>query len=107
MTGSYKNILSDFASHLAESGLIEKQTALDALQHSSVNNESYIDYLVRQKLLNESQMAKATAEYFGFPYCDINAFDHDMVPPEYLNIQLVRKRLALPMFKKGGLIFLA
>jgi type IV pilus assembly protein PilB len=107
MTSSYKNILSDFASYLSESGLIEKQAALDALQHSTVNNESYIDYLVRQKLLNESQMAKATAEYFGFPYCDINAFDHDMVPPEHLNMQLVRKRLALPMFKKGGLIFLA
>lgn len=101
------SILSDFASYLAETGGVEKQAALDALQHAISTNESYIDYLVRQKLLNESQMARVTSEYFGLPYCDLNAFDSEAIPAEYLNIQLVRKRLALPMFKKGSLLFVA
>jgi type IV pilus assembly protein PilB len=102
-----KNVLSGFASYLAESGLLDKQVALNALQQSTINKVSYIDFLVAQKLLDEPQVAKITAEYFGLPICDISAFDTDNIPSEYLNMQLVRKRLALPLFKKGGLLFLA
>jgi type IV pilus assembly protein PilB len=102
-----KSVLSGFASHLAESKLLDKQVALNALQQAALNKESYIEYLVKKKLIDESQMAKATSEYFGLPLCDINAFNTDLVSTEYLNIHLVRKRLALPVLQKGGLLYLA
>lgn len=102
-----KNVLSGFAYYLAEQGLLEKQIALNALQQATTNKTSYIDYLSKQKLLDEYHVARATAEYFGLPLCDINAFDSDLIPSEFLNIQLVKKRHALPLFKKNGLIYLA
>lgn len=104
---SSKNVLSGFAYFLAEQGLLDKQIALNALQQSSLNKVSYIDFLSKQKLLEETQVAKATSEYFGFPLCDITSFDNDLIPTEYLNNQLVRKHQALPLFKKNGLIYLA
>jgi len=102
-----KSVLSGFAYHLAENKLLDKQIALNALQQAAQNKESYIEYLVKKKLIDETSMAKATAEYFGLPLCDINAFNPDLVSPEYLNIHLVRKRLALPVLQKGGLLYLA
>lgn len=102
-----KSALSDFAYHLAENRLLDKQIALNALQQASINKESYIDYLVKKKLLDESQIAHAVSEYFGLPLCDINAFNTDLISTEYLNIHLVRKRLALPVLQKGGLIYFA
>lgn len=102
-----KNILSGYAYYLAEHKLLDKDAAINALQQAHQHKTSYIDFLVKQKLLDEYQVAKTTAEYFGLPLCDINAFNVDLVPSEYLNIQLVRKRIALPLFKKGGLLYIA
>lgn len=104
---SSKNLLSGFASHLAESKLLDKTVAMTALQQAVTAQVPYIEFLVKQKLLDEVLVAKSVSEYFGLPFCDINAFDLDLVPKEYLNFQLTRKRCALPLFKKGGLLFLA
>lgn len=102
-----KNVLSGFAYYLADSGVIDKQVAINALQQATLSHTSYIDYLVKQKILDEAKVSYATAGYFGLPLCDISAFDIDIIPPEYLNFQLVKRRIALPLFKKSGLLFLA
>lgn len=102
-----KSVLSGYAYYLAEQHLLEKDDALLALQQASANGTSYIDYLVKQKLVDEYSVAKTTAEYFGLPLCDISAFNAELIPTEYLNIQVVKRRLALPLFKKSGLLYLA
>lgn len=104
---SSKNILSGYAYYLAEHKFLDRQAALDALQQSTLNQTSYIEYLTQHKLLDEQQVAISTSEYFGLPLCDINAIKTDLIPTEYLNIQVVRKKHALPLFKKGGLLYLA
>jgi type IV pilus assembly protein PilB len=104
---SSKSVLSGYAYYLAEQNLLDKDAALSALQQASANGTSYIEHLVKQRLLDEVNVAKTTSEYFGLPLCDISAFNADLVPSEYLNIQLVKRRLALPLFKKSGLLYLA
>mgnify|MGYP003645017532 CR=1 FL=1 len=104
---SSKSVLSGYAYYLAEQNLLDKDAALNALQQASASGTSYIDYLVKQKLVDEYHVAKTTSEYFGLPLCDISAFNPDLIPSEYLNIQLVKRRLALPLFVKSGLLYLA
>lgn len=104
---STKNVLSGYAHYLAEHGALDREVALNAFQQATLNKTSYIEYLIKQKVLDEVQVAKTTAEYFGLPLCDIAAFNSDLVPSEYLNIQVVRKRQALPLFKKSGFIYMA
>ncbi|MDR3476506.1 MAG: type IV-A pilus assembly ATPase PilB [Gammaproteobacteria bacterium] len=104
---SSKSALSGFAAHLAENALLDKQVALNALSEAIASKTSYIDYLAKHKILDESQVAWATAEYFGLPLCDISAFDHELIPLEYLNFPLVKKKLALPVFQKSGLLYMA
>lgn len=104
---SSKSVLSGFADYLSAKNLLDKQAALSALQQAIISKTSYIDFLVKQKLLSENEVAKSTSEYFGIPYFDINSFDDDLIPSEYLNIQVVRTKQALPLFKKNGMIYLA
>src|SRR3990167_3309269 len=104
---SSKSVLSGYAYYLAEQNLLDKDIAINALQQASASGTSYIDYLVKQKLVDEYQVAKTTAEYFGLPLCDIDSFNSDLIPSEYLNIQVVKRRIALPLFKKSGLLYLA
>lgn len=104
---STKNVLSGYAHFLAEHGSLDKEVALNAFQQASLSKTSYIEYLIKQKVLDEAQVARTTSEYFGLPLCEISAFNSDLVPTEYLNIQVVRKRQALPLFKKSGFIYMA
>jgi type IV pilus assembly protein PilB len=104
---SSKNILHGFAYHLVEVNLLDRQIAMNALQQSASSNSSYVDFLINQKLLDEVQVAHAAAEYFGLPLCDITAFNFDLIPAEFLNMHLVRKRYVLPLFKKGRLLYIA
>lgn len=106
MEGS-RSILSSFAFFLIEHGLLDKQVALDAVEQSIMNKSSYIEFLTKQKLVNETDVARVAAEYFGFPLFDMNVFKIDLIPAEYLNIPLVKKRLALPLFKKNRLLYMA
>jgi len=99
-------VSGDYASWLAESGLVNKEQALKALHDASQNKQSYIEYLVTQKIFDPAQIAKATSEYFGLPLCDINAIEPDPVSDEFLNIPLVKQRLALPLFKKYNLLYI-
>jgi type IV pilus assembly protein PilB len=104
---SSKSTLSGFASYLADAKLVDKSIAINAVSQAALNSVSYIDYLVTQRILDESQVARATAEYFGLPLCSLSAFDHELVPSEYLNIALVKRKQGLPLFQKSGLLYLA
>jgi len=104
---SSKSSLSGFAYYLSERKILDKQVGLDALKQSTLNKISYIDYLVRQKLLDSTTVTKATSEYYGLPLCNITAFNFGLIPNEFANMQFVRKRQALPLFIKNGFLYLA
>lgn len=106
-TSTTKNELSGYALYLAEQNLLDKKVALNALEEAKENNISYVDYLVKQHLLDEPQSASAIANYFGLPLVDIDSFDKDLIPEEYLNIPLVKKKHGLPLIKKNGLLYIA
>ncbi|MFZ2315047.1 MAG: type IV-A pilus assembly ATPase PilB [Gammaproteobacteria bacterium] len=104
---SSKSILNGYAYYLAEHQLLDKTAALAAFEQSRLSKKSYIEYLVKQKILDETQVARTTAEYFGLPLYDLEAFNLECVPRECLNIQLVKNKQALPLFKKNGMLYLA
>lgn len=102
-----QNSVSGFAFYLAENRLLDNQVALDTLQEANEKKLSYIEVLTKKKLLDASLIAKATAEYFGLPFCDITAFNPELIPEDFLNMQLVRKRQVLPLFIKNNILYLA
>lgn len=104
---SSNSSITGFAFYLSEKKILGKEVALDAVKQAAKNKISYIEYLTKQKFISAAMIAKATSEYFGFPLCDIRAFNLQHVPKEFLNMQAVRKRQALPVFEKNGLLYLA
>lgn len=102
-----KSSLSGFAFYLSENKYLERQAALDALNEANSKKISYIDFLVKQKLLDAHTLTKATSEHFGIPRCDLSAISLENIPAELLNIQVVKKRYALPLFLKNNCLYLA
>lgn len=99
--------ITGFAYYLAEEKIIAKEAALEAVKQAAKAKISYIDYLIKQRLIDAALIAKATSEYYGLPLCEITAFNLELVPNQFLSIQFVRKRQALPVFVKSGFLYLA
>lgn len=104
---SLKNVLNGYAYFLGEHQFLDKQVALSAFEQALKNKVTFIDYLITNKILDEMHIAKSASDYFGLPLCDLHAINPDLISPEFLHFQLVRKRLALPLFKKNGAIYIA
>ena len=104
---SLKNVLNGYAYYLGEHQFLDKKIALNAFEQSLKEKVSFLEFLSKHKILDEMRVAQSASEYFGLPLCDLTAFNHDLIPTEYLNIQLVKKRMALPLFKKHSLIYIA
>lgn len=104
---SLKNVLNGYAYYLGEHQFIDQQSALKAFEQSVKEKISFIEFLSKNKILDDIHIAQSASEYFGLPLCDLTAFNQELIPKEYLNIQLVKKRLALPLFKKHSIIYIA
>ena len=99
--------ITGFAFYLSENNILRREAALDAVKQAALSKVSYIEYLINQKLIDASIISKAISDYYGLPLCDITALNFDLIPNEFLNIQLVRKRLALPVFSRSGFLYIA
>lgn len=104
---SSKSLLSGYAAYLADHNLLEREVALNAIHQAIEEKTSYIKSLIDKHLLSETQVAKATSDYFGLPLFDITSYNIERVPSEFLSMYLVKKRQALPLFIKSGILFLA
>lgn len=99
--------LSGFAAYLAQSNLLTKQVAMDALTRATQAHVPYVEYLVKHKHIKESVLARATAQYFALPLIDITAVETDKIPQTFLQMQPVKKRQAMPLFKRSGFLYIA
>jgi type IV pilus assembly protein PilB len=102
-----RSSITGFAYYLSEHQLLDKQVGVNALNESASQGISFPDYLVKQQLVDSSLLTKLSSSYYGLPCCDISAFNLELIPKEFLNLQFVKKRSALPIFIKNGYIFLA
>lgn len=101
-------VMSGFAYFLTDTvRLLDEETAMTALQQATKTKSSFINYLAKHHILNESQVAKATSEYYGLPLCNINAFRTELIPSEHLNMSLVKKYQALAIYKKKNILYVA
>ena len=107
VTSGQKNALNAYAFYLAEHNFLSETIALQAFSDSIKEKISFIQYMIKYKILDDANVARSAAEYFGLPLCDIQAVVTDAIPKEYLNLELVKKHLAIPLFKKSSVLFLA
>ncbi len=102
--------LGGLARRLVSDGLISEADAIAAEEEAQQKGEPFSIYLVKQNLVNSADLARSASSEFGIPAFDINSLDLETVPKELIDEKLeklVRKRHALPIFKRGTRLFVA
>ena len=103
-----KSLINGFAYHLVEiANLLDIEVATRTLKEAIDAKTSFITYLIANKLIDETQLAAATAEYYGLPFFDLDDYKPDCIPLAFLNMDLVRKRVLLPIYHRKNALYIA
>ena len=99
--------LSGLAKRLVNEGVCSADVASDAVQQSREKQQTFISYVIEQRLVSAYRAAAAASEEFGIPLLDLDALDHSSLPQGLINESLITKHHALPLQKRDSRLFVA
>lgn len=99
--------LSGLARQLAQTGLMDEKTALQAQQQAQRNKLPLVTYLVQNRLVKSRALAELAAEQFGVAFFDLHAIDKEGQPKDLVSEKLMRQHRVLPLWRRGNKLFVA
>jgi type IV pilus assembly protein PilB len=99
--------LSGLAKRLVNEGIFSAEVAMDAAQKARDKKQTFIAYIIEQRLVSASRAAAAAADEFGMPLLDLDAFNLDTLPQGVIEDNLITKHHALPLQKRENRLFVA
>ncbi len=99
--------ITGIARRLVLDGALAEPDARKALDEASKQKRPVHQYLLEKRMVTSSQIAGAQAIEFGMPLFDAGALDLSQSAAKLVSEELVTKHQALPLFKRGGRLFVA
>ena len=99
--------LSGLAGRLVAEGLLTAQEASDSQQAASLERMHFVQYLVEKKGVDSRRVAEVASLEFGVPLFDLLAFNRTSIPEGLVEVDLVSKHHALPLYRRGNRLFIA
>ncbi|MBN7795393.1 type IV-A pilus assembly ATPase PilB [Parahaliea mediterranea] len=98
--------LSGLAGRLAAEGLLSTEQAREALKQAVLERIPLVSYLVENMDVDSQRLAEIASQEFGVPLFDIRAFNLEHIPTGLVDVNLVTKHHALPMYRRGNRLFI-
>lgn len=97
--------ITGIARRLVQDGALDETAARTAMAQASEARLPLQQWVADKKLVTAAQLAAANALEFGMPLMDVNAFDNSQSAMSLVSEELLRKHHVLPLFKRGGKLF--
>ena len=103
-------------SNVINKGILDflvRQTGIDdsqldkAVQQAKINHVPIIRYLADKELINPRQFARQAADFFSMNLFDLDVYDQEIIPYEYVNERLISNYHCFPLYKQGRNLLLA
>ncbi len=99
--------LSGLARRLVKDGLIDEETAIEAVETAQQSGHTLPYVLVESHGLSASAICLAASDEFGTPIMDITTIQPSVLPEKLVDSKLVAKHQSLPLYKRGNRLFVA
>jgi type IV pilus assembly protein PilB len=97
--------ITGIARRLVMDGALEEGAAREAMAAATQERRPLAGYLLEKKLIASSDLAAANSVEFGMPIFDVASMDPAQSAIKLVSEELVRKHAALPLFKRGGRLY--
>ncbi len=99
--------LSGLAGRLVAEGLISAEEATEAQREASMEQVPLVSFLVEKKNVDSDRLAAVASQEFGVPQFDASNFDLTAIPQGVVEVDLILKHHALPIYRRGNRLFIA
>lgn len=99
--------LTGLARKLVQKSLIEESVAQNALLSAHKQKTHFVSYLVENKIVDSTTLAKVTSIEFGVPLLDLSHLDLELINKDLVSEKLIRQHHVVPLFKKGSRLYVA
>nr|WP_095208066.1 type IV-A pilus assembly ATPase PilB [Luteimonas sp. JM171]AOH36172.1 type IV-A pilus assembly ATPase PilB [Luteimonas sp. JM171] len=97
--------ITGIARRLVLDGALDEVSAREALDKATAERKPVVAWLREKKLVTSAQLAAANSVEFGMPVFDPSVMDAESNAIKLVSEDLVRKHTLLPLFKRGGKLF--
>ncbi len=97
--------ITGLARRLVQDGALDETAARDAMAKAAAAKQPLPTWFAQNKLVSASQLAAANSVEFGMPLYDVSTFDASQNAMSLVSEELLRKHNVLPLFKRGGRLF--
>ena len=98
--------ITGIARRLVQDGAMDEAAAREAMAKAGEAKVPLAQWIAEKKLVSAAAMAAANSVEFGMPVIDATAFDPSHNAMKLVSEELVQKHNVLPLFKRGGKLFL-
>ncbi|MCC8362507.1 type IV-A pilus assembly ATPase PilB [Lysobacter sp. A6] len=97
--------ITGIARRLVMDGVLDEARAREAMELATRERKPLALFMAEKKLVTSAQLAAANSAEFGMPIFDVSALDPNQSAIKLVSEELVRKHGVLPLFKRGGRLF--
>ncbi len=99
--------ITGIARRLVLDGALSDVDARHAMEAATAAKVPLPQHLLQARLVTAAQLAAANAIEFGMPLLDASVMDQTQAPLKLVSIDLLQKHHVLPLYKRGGRLFVA
>ena len=92
---------------LVQDGLLDESAAQEAISHCQKEHTHFVQHVVSANILPAHLIATVAANEFGTPLLDLASFNIESAPKELIDPKLIKRHKALPLYMRGGRLYLA
>ena len=102
-----QSTIKGLAGRLIAEGVLTAEQAKEAEQDAKTMRVSLIRYLIDTLDVDSRELAEMASAEFGVPVFDLDAMNRDMLPEQQIDVELMIKHHAVPLFGRGNRLFVA
>lgn len=101
-----KTKITGFPRKLMMAGLISEENIIKCMENAQKQKHSFIDEVVSKKLISSGDIAIVASKDFGLPCVSIDEIEIDADTVKLLDVDLIKKHIIIPLFKRGNKLFI-
>ena len=101
------NNISGLASSLAARGLLPTDKLPQICSAAASEKKAVVSYLVENNFIDSLALAEFCESEYGIPLLDSDSLDIENIPEKFINVKLIEKHHALPVYAQQNTLYIA
>jgi len=107
MTTSTETSLPAIVQTFVNNGILKNEDAVRAVRDASDRKKPIVTHMLERQMVDSMELARACSNQYGMSFVDLDAINISVEMKQLISEDMMRKLMAVPLFKIGGALIIA